>query len=626
MTQSKKDITAPQASSKDDAAPPSQTGESRSSRLTSEADAVKRSVSAESASADKAASTQRKPSKPSPKSQAETSASIANVAENIQDKHGKAADDKVYESIEDTKRKRSQDPDPSGDPPRKSARTENDARDADGVYTEGSLVRLAEQEQFDKITRILSEPQRDALDDDLTGLIEHLSNPEATLRMKTQPRLMPNLCKAILKAISGTSSKGLRKFSNDEIVALVESFLAAVRPPEPEEEMNEATKKKWKDLQDKLLSRLEKLGVELVRPVSDVQTMMEVLGWKFSNPVYRTTGFHQTLNLNSFDERPVPFTGLDNLGATCYMNAVLQALFANRAFRSLILNWVPDRDSNTRQAQLWRLFTGMQLAVYAFDKTKPFFEDFKVNGKLVDTKEHKDADEMRMVLLQMIKEEAHKEERIEELDRIFECTQSRQIECSSCHRVSPQSNDSFNVIRCPTETKDPVDEDDPPQPETYSRVASLEESLGTLFYQGALRSPPKQKCNTCKAERSAKDWERTALSKLPQELTFAIQRFEANGQKSHAHFSFPRTIDMARWTVSPETAACYELSAVISHRGAETGGHYWTHAVDQRRRWFKIDDEDVSDPKEDDLERQWFGGDYSHDDGCAYMLFYCRVN
>jgi len=58
------------------------------------------------------------------------------------------------------------------------------------------------------------------------------------------------------------------------------------------------------------------------------------LGWKVkkANPKGKAEDFHSTATRGT-----VPYGGLRNLGATCYMNSMLQCLYANKTFRRTIL-------------------------------------------------------------------------------------------------------------------------------------------------------------------------------------------------------------------------------------------------------------------------------------------------
>ena len=74
----------------------------------------------------------------------------------------------------------------------------------------------------------------------------------------------------------------------------------------------------------------------------------------------------------------------------------------------------------------------------------------------------------------------------------------------------------------------------------------------------------------------------------------------------------------------------YKLHGVIYHHGESAGsGHYsvdvlhWNGDSGRGEAWLHIDDESVREVRHEDV----FGGHENErvDDGCVYMLFYCRT-
>ena len=75
----------------------------------------------------------------------------------------------------------------------------------------------------------------------------------------------------------------------------------------------------------------------------------------------------------------------------------------------------------------------------------------------------------------------------------------------------------------------------------------------------------------------------------------------------------------------------YKLYGVLYHHGESAGGgHYTVDVIHENRDvsdgegWLHIDDEAVSAVRHEDV----FGGQEKdrEDDGCVYMLFYCRTS
>lgn len=108
-------------------------------------------------------------------------------------------------------------------------------------------------------------------------------------------------------------------------------------------------------------------------------------------------------------------------------------------------------------------------------------------------------------------------------------------------------------------------------------------------------------------------------------------------------------IDCDSEEVAKDTCTKYQLTGIVVHSGQASGGHYYSFILhrlaDGSCKWYKFDDNDVSEWKMDDdeeMKAQCFGGDYLGEmydsvlkrPSCrrqkrwwnAYMLFYTRLD
>lgn len=86
----------------------------------------------------------------------------------------------------------------------------------------------------------------------------------------------------------------------------------------------------------------------------------------------------------SANREPMP-CGLRNLGATCYLNSMLQCLFVNLPFRQAVYEWEPkeqlvDKEQALQMRALQKLFAQMQLGNESYYDPAEFASTLSLNN------------------------------------------------------------------------------------------------------------------------------------------------------------------------------------------------------------------------------------------------------
>lgn len=320
--------------------------------------------------------------------------------------------------------------------------------------------------------------------------------------------------------------------------------------------------------------------------------------------------------------------GLSNLGMTCYMNSLLQQLFANLQFRKFIVDQpIENFPRQEVLANLQQLFTRMQQSTIPTTRTDHLAS---VLGVQVGSQE--DVHTFYTTLLSRLEECMPTAQQKFALMKFFTGKSVTQIR-GECGHVSARS-EAFTELSI-----------------TVRNKANLQESLDEFVQGEPLEGANKYKCMTCMEDGKGKlvnAMRRTCLEDIPDSLTFCMKRFSFDNfldgeNKVNDRFDFPPEIDMSRYKrdhlESPGAAHesdIFELVGVIVHQGSLSFGHYWSYVRvpeppdSAAYTWLYIEDEKafVCANGLNDVLQQCSGGLYWQDGSerpdSAYVLFYQR--
>ncbi|KAJ3092507.1 hypothetical protein HK102_006495 [Quaeritorhiza haematococci] len=347
------------------------------------------------------------------------------------------------------------------------------------------------------------------------------------------------------------------------------------------------------------------------------------------------------------------YVGLQNLGATCYMNSIMQQFFMIPSFRNGILA-AKSGDENKEDNLLYQLqvlFSHLQHSEKKAYETSSFCRSYKdYDGNPMNVTVQMDVDEYFNLLFDRLENILKDTPQAILFKKHFGGKLLQQIKSRDCEHIS-EREESFFAIQCEVKNK-----------------KSVEESLQSYIEGEMLDGDNKYYCSKCGKHVDA--IKRACIKSLPDTLIVHLKRFDFDMEamkrvKINDYFEFPSEVNMEPYTLDylsrkesgpgdtiemqiEAQEALYELVGILVHSGTADSGHYYSFIKERsprfpnaERGWFHFNDSVVEPFDPNNIANLCFGGvdsSFQWDEQQkknvarfntktynAYMLFYDRV-
>nr|VDC84959.1 unnamed protein product [Brassica rapa] len=347
---------------------------------------------------------------------------------------------------------------------------------------------------------------------------------------------------------------------------------------------------------------------------------------------------------------PLGLRGLNNLGSTCFMNAVLQALVHAPPLRNFWLSGQHNRDLCPRRS-MGMLCLPCDLdvifsAMFSGDRT-PYspahlLYSWWQHSTNLATYEQQDSHEFFISLLDCIHENEGKSKCLYKADheecqcithRAFSGLLRSDVTCTTCGSTST-TYDPFIDISLTLESAKGTKSRNSGEPSVNSPMMPTLSGCLDLFTRSEKLGPDqKLNCRSCGDKRESS--KQMSIRRLPPLLCLHVKRFEHSltrkaSRKIDSYLQYPFRLNMSPYLSSSiigkrfgnrmfafdgegeHDGSEFEIFAVVTHSGMLASGHYVTY-LRLKGLWYRCDDAWINEVEEEVVR------------GCeCYMLFYAQ--
>ncbi|KAM4624535.1 ubiquitin carboxyl-terminal hydrolase 22 [Polymixia lowei] len=358
--------------------------------------------------------------------------------------------------------------------------------------------------------------------------------------------------------------------------------------------------------------------------------LVQDLGCRSSGAVgWRTSDLIDSFCLNALSTSRClsGLRGLINLGNTCFMNCIVQALTHTPLLRDFFLS---DRHKCEMQTNSCLVCEMSQLFQEFYSGHRSPHIPFRLlhlvwtHARHLAGYEQQDAHEFLIAALDVLhrhcKDDNGKKANNPNhcnciIDQIFTGGLQSDVTCQVCHGVSTTIDPFWDISldlpgsSTPFWPLSPGGDGSALNGESHATGATtLTDCLRRFTRPEHLGSSAKIKCSGCHSYQEST--KQLTMKKLPIVACFHLKRFEHSAKlrrKITTYVSFPLDLDMTPFMASSKESRMngqyqqtatdpfnndnkYSLFAVVNHQGTLESGHYTTFIRQHKDQWFKCDD------------------------------------
>ena len=296
--------------------------------------------------------------------------------------------------------------------------------------------------------------------------------------------------------------------------------------------------------------------------------------------------------------------GLENLSATCYMNASLQSLFSLAPFTHFMLTHDTNKlfPKDSIGAEYSTLFFEHLASMRNVMSPAGFFTCVARNsllGSLMSAGRQEDAQEFVGAFIDRISDEALTKEYKKELHDLFYSSYVSKFTCPNCRFASNPKVEPFSILQVALE----------------GCAQTLPNLMHGVFQTGFVDDYRCERCGKIGANKTIKP-----NSLAPVVIIQLVRfRYDEVGSKISDVVDIPLTLNMGQFLEQPTTIP-YELVGVVAHAGTLVAGHYKAY-VARGNSWYECNDSVVTKLDQAALARKLRDTEFM-----PYLLFYQVAN